>query len=108
MSQKRPTFSKCQKVMEKSITGNPPLSLPVGNLMRWFILRQKEPSKDFSGTWKIESTILLTGSAGTGKSYLAAYYASKLLRVNTLDKVYLVRSICHDRKTVDLLPSTIR
>lgn len=55
-----------------------------------------------------KALILLTGSAGTGKSYLAAYYASKLLKGKYIDKVYLVRPYVTTGKTVGLLPGTIR
>lgn len=51
--------------------------------------------------------LILTGSAGTGKSMLAAYCASKLLLDNTAKKIYLVRPAVGTGKTLGLLPGEL-
>lgn len=51
--------------------------------------------------------LILTGSAGTGKSMLAAYCASKLLNDGTAKKIYLVRPAVGAGKTLGLLPGDI-
>lgn len=52
--------------------------------------------------------VFLTGSAGTGKSMLAAYRAANLLRSNQIEKVYLVRPAVSVGKSVGLLPGDIK
>ena len=51
--------------------------------------------------------VLLTGSAGTGKSMLAAYRAATMLKEKKIDKVYLVRPAVAVGKSIGLLPGTI-
>lgn len=52
--------------------------------------------------------VFLTGSAGTGKSMLAAYRAANLLRSETIKKLYLVRPAVSVGKSVGLLPGDIK
>lgn len=54
------------------------------------------------------SVVVLKGSAGTGKSMLAAYRAASLLRTKTVKKVYLVRPAVSVGKSVGLLPGEIK
>lgn len=53
------------------------------------------------------SMVFLHGSAGTGKSLLAAYRAASLLKQKKIDKVYLVRPAVSVGKSAGLLPGTI-
>ena len=46
----------------------------------------------------------LTGSAGTGKSMIAAWWAAKLLNSKKINKVYLVRPAVAVGKSIGLLP----
>jgi phosphate starvation-inducible PhoH-like protein len=52
--------------------------------------------------------VFLTGSAGTGKSMLAAYRAACLLKQKKIDKVYLVRPAVCVGKSVGMLPGDIK
>jgi len=49
----------------------------------------------------------LTGSAGTGKSMIAAYHAAKMLKSKKIEKVYLVRPAVAVGKSIGLLPGTL-
>lgn len=53
------------------------------------------------------SVIFLTGSAGTGKSMLAAYHAACQLKQKTIEKVFLVRPAVAVGKSVGLLPGDV-
>lgn len=52
--------------------------------------------------------VFLIGSAGTGKSLLAAFRAATLLKQKRVDKVYLVRPAVSVGKSVGLLPGDIK
>lgn len=52
--------------------------------------------------------IFLTGSAGTGKSLLAAYRAASLIKSKKVNKVYLVRPAVSVGKSVGMLPGDIK
>ena len=52
--------------------------------------------------------VFLTGSAGTGKSLLAAFRAATLLKKKEIQKVYLVRPAVSVGKSVGLLPGDIK
>jgi len=52
--------------------------------------------------------VFLTGSAGTGKSMLAAYRAASLLRSKKINKVYLVRPAVAVGKSIGLLPGEVK
>lgn len=52
--------------------------------------------------------VFLTGSAGTGKSMLAAWRAACLLKSKQVDKVYLVRPAVSVGKSIGLLPGEIK
>lgn len=52
--------------------------------------------------------VFLTGSAGTGKSMLAAYRAANQLRAKKIDKVFLVRPAVSVGKSVGMLPGDIK
>lgn len=52
--------------------------------------------------------VFLTGSAGTGKSMLAAYRAACLLKQKKIIKVYLVRPAVSVGKSIGLLPGDIQ
>lgn len=51
--------------------------------------------------------VMLTGSAGTGKSMLAAYRAGTQLREKRVDKVVLMRPAVATGKSIGLLPGEI-
>lgn len=51
--------------------------------------------------------IFLTGSAGTGKSMLAAYHAACQLKQKKIDKLYLVRPAVVVGKSIGMLPGDI-
>ena len=51
--------------------------------------------------------VFLTGSAGTGKSMLAAWHAATLLKSKKIEKVFLVRPAVAVGKSIGLLPGTI-
>ena len=53
------------------------------------------------------SVIFLTGSAGTGKSMLAAFHAACQLKQKVVEKVYLVRPAVAVGKSIGLLPGEI-
>lgn len=53
------------------------------------------------------SVVILMGSAGTGKSLLAAHRIASQLRSKAKDKAYLVRPAVVVGKTIGLLPGTI-
>ena len=53
------------------------------------------------------SVIFLAGSAGVGKSMIAAYHAATQLKAKKIDKVYLVRPAVSVGKSIGLLPGTI-
>ena len=50
--------------------------------------------------------VLLQGSAGTGKSLIAAWRAATLLKTKQIDKVFLVRPAVGVGKSIGLLPGT--
>lgn len=50
--------------------------------------------------------LFLQGSAGTGKSMLAAWWAATLKKSRKIDKIYLVRPAVITGKSVGLLPGT--
>lgn len=50
--------------------------------------------------------LFLQGSAGTGKSMLAAWWAATLKKEKKVDKIYLVRPAVCTGKSVGLLPGT--
>lgn len=52
--------------------------------------------------------VILVGSAGTGKSMLAAWRASVLLQSKKIDKLYLVRPAVAVGKSIGLLPGEIK
>lgn len=54
-----------------------------------------------------KSVIFLTGSAGTGKSMLAAWHAATQLKAKKIEKIYLVRPAVAVGKSIGLLPGTI-
>lgn len=47
------------------------------------------------------------GTAGTGKSMIAAYHAAELLRAKKIEKVFLVRPNIHCGKTVGMLKGSL-
>lgn len=51
--------------------------------------------------------IFLTGSAGTGKSLLAAWHTATQLKAKKVDKVYLVRPAVSVGKSIGMLPGTV-
>jgi phosphate starvation-inducible PhoH-like protein len=53
------------------------------------------------------SAVFAQGSAGTGKSMIAAYRAAELLRDKKIDKIYLVRANVSTGKSLGALPGTI-
>lgn len=55
-----------------------------------------------------KAVVFLTGSAGTGKSMLAAHRAATLLSGKRVDKIFLVRPAVPIGKTIGLLPGEIK
>lgn len=53
------------------------------------------------------SVVILVGSAGTGKSMIAAFHTATLLKSKTVNKAYLVRPAVSVGKSIGLLPGTI-
>jgi phosphate starvation-inducible PhoH-like protein len=51
--------------------------------------------------------VFAIGSAGTGKSFLAAYHGSELLRTKKIDKIFLVRANVSTGKSNGALPGTL-
>jgi phosphate starvation-inducible PhoH-like protein len=51
--------------------------------------------------------VFLTGSAGSGKSMIAAYHAAKLLKSKRIEKVYLVRPAVAVGKSLGMLPGDL-
>jgi phosphate starvation-inducible PhoH-like protein len=51
--------------------------------------------------------VFLTGSAGTGKSMIAAYHAASQLKQKRISKVYLIRPAIGVGKSIGLLPGSI-
>lgn len=51
--------------------------------------------------------VFLTGSAGTGKSMLAAYAAARKLLKKEVSKIYLIRPAVSVGKSIGLLPGTM-
>jgi phosphate starvation-inducible PhoH-like protein len=51
--------------------------------------------------------VFAIGSAGTGKSFLAAYHGSELLRAKKIDKIFLVRANVSTGKSNGALPGTL-
>jgi phosphate starvation-inducible PhoH-like protein len=51
--------------------------------------------------------VFAIGSAGTGKSFLAAYHGSELLRNKKIDKIFLVRANVSTGKSNGALPGTL-
>lgn len=54
-----------------------------------------------------KSVVFLAGSAGVGKSMLAAYHAATQLKAKKIEKIYLVRPAVAVGKSIGLLPGTI-
>lgn len=53
------------------------------------------------------NVVFLTGSSGTGKSMIAAYHASCLLKQKVIDKIYLIRPAVAVGKSIGLIPGSI-
>lgn len=53
------------------------------------------------------SVVFLTGSAGTGKSMLAAYDAATRMKSKQIEKVFLIRPAVSVGKSVGLLPGSV-
>lgn len=51
--------------------------------------------------------VFLTGSAGSGKSLIAAYRAAVVLKSKKVEKVYLVRPAVGVGKSIGMLPGTV-
>lgn len=52
--------------------------------------------------------VIAQGSAGTGKSYIAAYHAAEQLRNKKIDKILLVRANVAVGKSLGMLPGTLK
>lgn len=53
------------------------------------------------------SVVIAQGSAGTGKSYVAAFHASTLMKQKKIDKILLVRANVSVGKSLGMLPGTL-
>jgi phosphate starvation-inducible PhoH-like protein len=53
-----------------------------------------------------KSVVFLQGSAGTGKSMIAAWWAATQIKAKKVDKIYLVRAAVATGKSAGLLPGT--
>lgn len=51
--------------------------------------------------------VFLRGSAGVGKSMLAAYHAARMLKQKKIEKIYLLRANVHMGKTLGMLKGTL-
>lgn len=51
--------------------------------------------------------VFAMGSAGTGKSYVAAYRAAEMMRTKKIDKIFLVRANVSTGKSLGALPGTL-
>lgn len=51
--------------------------------------------------------VFAIGSAGTGKSFLAAYHGSEMLRAKKIDKIFLIRANVSTGKSNGALPGTL-
>lgn len=51
--------------------------------------------------------VFAQGSAGTGKSFIAAYHAAEQLRNKKIDKIFLVRANVSTGKSLGMLPGTL-
>lgn len=51
--------------------------------------------------------VFACGSAGTGKSYVAAYQSAEMMRLKKIDKIYLVRANVSTGKSLGMLPGTL-
>lgn len=72
-------------------------------------LSAKTPNQKLALSYLNSGTpiVLLTGSAGTGKSLLAAYRAATQLRNKSIDKVILMRPAVATGKSIGLLPGEV-
>lgn len=73
-------------------------------------LEPKNPNQKLALSYLNSGTpiVFLTGSAGTGKSMLAAYRGASLLKQKKIKKLYLVRPAVSVGKSVGLLPGDIK
>lgn len=51
--------------------------------------------------------VFAQGSAGTGKSFIAAFHAAEQLRLKKIEKIYLVRANVSTGKSLGMLPGTL-
>lgn len=51
--------------------------------------------------------VFACGSAGSGKSFVAAYQAAEMMRLKKIDKIYLVRANVSAGKSLGMLPGTL-
>lgn len=51
--------------------------------------------------------VFAQGSAGTGKSFVAAYFAAEQLRAKKIEKIFLVRANVSTGKSLGMLPGTL-
>lgn len=51
--------------------------------------------------------VFAQGSAGTGKSFIAAFHAAEQLRLKKIEKIFLVRANVSTGKSLGLLPGTL-
>lgn len=93
----REKFLKATDELETSQNQNIPKFVPANARQKEAVAMLKEG----------RSVVFLTGSAGSGKSVIAAHHAATLLKAKKVDKVYLVRPAVAVGKSIGLLPGTV-
>lgn len=95
-----------QKQVEEVL---PPESLPVPTQTRIIKFEPANPRQKTLLAMLREgrAAVFAQGSAGSGKSMIAAYRAAELLRDKKIEKIYLVRANVSTGKSIGLLPGTV-
>lgn len=100
-----------KKSARQAFHENHGLEQPVKQTRKLAELLPKNPNQRTALEYlKTKPVVFLTGSAGTGKSLLAAYRAAgrRLDKENKVDKIFLVRPAVSVGKSVGMLPGDIK
>jgi phosphate starvation-inducible PhoH-like protein len=99
-------LSRRQKQVEEVL---PPESLPIPTQTRVIKFEPANPRQKTLLAMLREgrAAVFAQGSAGSGKSMIAAYRAAELLRDKKIEKIYLVRANVSTGKSLGSLPGTI-
>lgn len=115
MSHRASRYSKKQKV--ESSAGKPPVKekfltnaleteVPSQAPVVKFVPKTENQKKAVSLLRSGVRVLFMEGSAGSGKSMLAAWWAAQLKREKKIDKIYLIRPAVVTGKSAGLLPGT--